>query len=159
MANQPKTFAIRRSAMATHVVVARWATLVLILFMLSIIMPPVWGTSIYPAWLMVYIKEEWFAVLALYLIVEFDETQRRLSTDLGGFVSDNGLALLALFVGLAAFVLMGFRQGYQLTYEEYRVIRDSTIVVGFDFYYGIVITQRIASSAKERAEEPAARGH
>jgi len=159
MAHQPKLFVVRRSAMPTHIVVARWATLTLIIFMLTIITPPLWGRSLYPAWLMVYIKEEWFVVLALYLIVEFDETQRRLSTDLGGFVSDNGLALLALFVGLTAFVLMGFRQGYQLTYEEYRIIRDSTIIAGFDFYYGIVITQRIAASAKERAEEPASRAH
>lgn len=159
MAHNPRLFAVRRNAMPTHIVVARLATVALIIYTLSIIAPPIWGQSLYPAWLMAYIKEEWFIVLVLYIVVEFDETQRRLSTDLGGFVSDNGLALVAVLIGLATFVLLGFRQGYHLTYEEYRIVRDSTIVAGIDFYYGIVITQRIASSAKERAEEPAARVH
>jgi len=138
----------------THVEVARWATLLLIIFMVAVAASPFMNVTIDPSGKIAAFVNEWiYVVLMAYLVIQFDETSRRSATNMKAFIIDNGLALVAILVGFAVLLLWLFRPGYELTKSLSHIIAQCTITSAFDFYYGIVFSQRIAFAGKEREEE------
>jgi len=132
-------------------VVARWATVVLIAFMLWIALWPFsFGMS---AKFVAYLKEWLFLAMAVYIIIEFDETARRRSNDMAGIFKDNGLAFAALILGILTFAALWMLPKYKLTPDQFHIMLQCTIWVGVDFVYGLVFALRIAFAGKEREED------
>jgi hypothetical protein len=125
---------------------ARWATALLIVFMLGVQYSP---TSILLA---ISIKEWLPDILLLYMTLEIYETSQQSWTKLAEFFWDNGLSLLGMFVGVGTFILLFARPTYVLSYEQILIMRWCTLACAFDFFLGLAIGFRITSAAREREE-------
>jgi hypothetical protein len=133
----------------THVALARWATIWMILFMLLVS-----SGLIDPNGTLIANAKEWlFVMLGPYVVISFHETSTRDSTDLMGFVVDNVLAFLAFFVGTGIFIAVVARPSFTLSYDQAHILLQCTTWVGIDFFYGIVLSFRIAFAGRERKEE------
>ncbi|MES2202870.1 MAG: hypothetical protein V4474_00900 [Patescibacteria group bacterium] len=128
---------------------ARWATLLLIVFMLGVQYAP---ESIL---LLIRIKEWLPDVLLLYMTIEIYETSQQSWTKITEFFWDNGLSFAGMIVGIVIFVLLFARPGYTLSYEHILIERWCTLACAFDFFLGLAIVFRITSAAREREEFPA----
>ena len=137
---------------------ARWASFWLVLFMLGIAASPYFPFTIdQSGYITAYIKQWLFIILYIYLAIEFNETATRSSTDIWAFIKDNGLALIAIFVGFGSLLLLMLLPGYRLTPDQLHIMLQCLAAVAFDFFYGVVISQRIAFAGKERDESPSTR--
>jgi hypothetical protein len=154
MGEEAHTATIVKVRAPGHVRRARWATLWLMIFMLGIAIAPIVPFTVdKTGYATAYTKEWLFVVIFIYLTIQFDETARRSSTNMVGFIKDNGLALACIFVGFGAFLAWSFHPTYKLTYDQFHIMLQCMIAAGFDFYYGVIISQRIAFAGKEREEE------
>jgi hypothetical protein len=140
----------------TQIAAARWATLSLIIFVTGIVLSPLLPFQIDREWTAL-VKDWMFIPVVLYLAIQFDETATRNTSDIRGFMADNGLAALGVLIGLGAYLTEFLRSDYRLTYELNNLLLQATVAGAFDLIYGIIIFQRIASSQREREEEPSER--
>ncbi len=133
--------------------VARWATVLFIVFMLVIAFSPYLSFSIAGGRFTAYIKEWLFLVMAAFIVIQFDETARRRSNDMAGFFKDNTLAFAALLVGILVFAALWMLPRYTLTPDQFHIMLQCTVWASVDFVFGLVFALRIAFAGKEREED------
>jgi hypothetical protein len=132
-----------------HVDLARWSTALLIAFMLLI--PFTGGVDPTGAW--IHTLNQWmFVVFIVYMSIQFWETANRSSTDRAGFFQDNGMALLGVIVGFIYLALL-VTKALRMSQDQILLLLQCLGWGGLDFVFGVLISQRIAASAKEREEE------
>jgi predicted MFS family arabinose efflux permease len=84
--------------------------------------------------------------------IQFWETANRSSTDRAGFFQDNGMALLGVIVGFIYLALL-VTKALRMSQDQILLLLQCLGWGGLDFVFGVLISQRIAASAKEREEE------
>lgn len=132
---------------------AKVLSVLLTLFMLSITISPFLPFSIdSDGRLAAHVKDWLFLIFGPYIAIQLHETSQRISSDVGDFLMDNGLALLAFIVGVVTFILLWLRPGYTLTPDQFHIMLQCTMWSFIDFLYGVIITLRIAFAGKEREE-------
>lgn len=107
---------------------------------------------------MAWIRQSVWIILLIYLNFQLLETCRRPSTDMRGFAIDSALAIVAVLLGLAFFLLAIFVDWFKAFGTEERSILWQCTAFGVtDIVWGVMISLRIAFSGKEREEFRASR--
>lgn len=89
----------------------------------------------------------------VYMNIQLWAIFQRETTKTGQFFVDNALALVGLGVGGIILFLMLFVPWFKdYGHEEFSIVLQCTLWGGTDFLWGILLSQRIAFSGKERQE-------
>ena len=102
----------------------------------------------------------WIAILmsfplGAFIAIEFLETNNRDITDEAGFLADNGLAILAVIIGVLTLGLWIFHvSGYgDMTLIQLIIEFACLFFAAIDLTFGLLFSLRIAGSGKQRVEE------
>ena len=124
---------------------AVWASILMILFITAV---PYLHLIDRSGAGMASIRDWFYVAVYFYLTIETFETANRQSNDMASFIADNVLALAGFIWGIVEFVL--WRTTW--TYDQWQLMFQSTLALGFDFAFGIILALRIAFAGKEREE-------